>query len=485
MHPHSKTIPIGLNLPLFLASLVTLFIGSFTGLIGVWIYLIWKVAVPEYIKVGHAHMAWWSVLILLAAFFLPSLSLKARAKRFIVWTSFLAPVLWQISLAAYYVSKVQRGALDPLAFPDEFGMEYLAYGTGIFVMEVWLFFALALVVLSGIGFHLPFFSQSNPSISKYEFISGIKIPRLIFWFPVVFGLAGLLVGWYMTLAFKALNKPIDPAALVQFHGHLFFFVAGFFLTIMTLKAIGAPELLFRAALWLGYIGIPAIFIGYILFIRMEYHSLVYVLPASLYFLMMILGLLGLIAFCGLEKKEDSFHYIRGCMIFSWSILLVLVSLGAVIALVWDTHPNLTVTYEQPPGEPYPGPYPAEYLGTKDVGMTPRGLENAHLSPGSWFHVAIFWLLTLLIFGEEIFRKLGKRNLLFLMATTIPLAPFFNTVGRFAAWLEIPNGIGALYFAGHPMKMFNMISLIAVTCALLVILKKSETAENYSTLPKEK
>ncbi|MDQ7849803.1 MAG: hypothetical protein RB148_05970 [Armatimonadota bacterium] len=50
-------IRLGLSLPVFLGSLIAMFVGTFTGLLGIWLYLAWKIAVPEWIKVGHAHAA--------------------------------------------------------------------------------------------------------------------------------------------------------------------------------------------------------------------------------------------------------------------------------------------------------------------------------------------------------------------------------------------------------------------------------------------
>src|SRR3990170_3418556 len=74
----AATIRLGLSLPVFLGSLIALFAGIFPGILGVWLYAAWKIAVPEFIKVGHAHASWWSVLILLTAFFLPAVPLKPR-----------------------------------------------------------------------------------------------------------------------------------------------------------------------------------------------------------------------------------------------------------------------------------------------------------------------------------------------------------------------------------------------------------------------
>ncbi|MEM1776912.1 MAG: hypothetical protein QXY00_02505, partial [Acidilobaceae archaeon] len=75
------------------------------------------------------------------------------------------------------------------------------------------------------------------------------------------------------------------------------------------------------------------------------------------------------------------------------------------------------------------------------------------------------------------------------AITIPLAPFFNALGRYLAWapdlgpaalaLQIeepmfpgaPGGIGALWYAGHPLKAFNILALAILGIALIYIISK--------------
>lgn len=60
------TIRLGLNVPLFVASLISIAAGIFFGMVGVWGYIVQKLVVPEWVKVGDAHDAWWSVPILIA-----------------------------------------------------------------------------------------------------------------------------------------------------------------------------------------------------------------------------------------------------------------------------------------------------------------------------------------------------------------------------------------------------------------------------------
>jgi hypothetical protein len=90
-----------------------------------------------------------------------------------------------------------------------------------------------------------------------------------------------------------------------------------------------------------------------------------------------------------------------------------------------------------------------------------------------------WLIILALVGQTILvEKLRKPGLLYMFLVTIPLAPAFNMLGRYLAWWPglpagAPGGIGALWFAGHPIKGFNIISLFILGVALLYIMSKSE------------
>jgi len=90
-------------------------------------------------------------------------------------------------------------------------------------------------------------------------------------------------------------------------------------------------------------------------------------------------------------------------------------------------------------------------------------------------VALFWLLTLLLFGATIGRILGRPTLIFLVVTTIPLAPLFNAFGRIAAWANLPAGIGGMWFAAHPLKFFNVFILGWIILAMLRRLRRSDAA----------
>jgi hypothetical protein len=235
------------------------------------------------------------------------------------------------------------------------------------------------------------------------------------------------------------------------------------------------------------ISLPAILIGLLLFNLLALHSFVWVIPAGIYYALLLLSIPAIFV-AGRSKSNEEYKHgsvsgespllqhitlassIRLSVVICLSILAILVGTGAYIALAYDTTPYTTVTYKQPEGSPYPGPYPDEYIGTAPVKGTPRGLENAHLSPGSWFHVAVTWLLVLALFGNRLFEnRIGLLNLLIF---TIPMAPLFNTLGRYLAWLGIPNGIGALWFAGHPLKGFNIVVLFIIGLISLYAISKT-------------
>ncbi|MFN4046325.1 MAG: hypothetical protein ACK4H7_03180, partial [Acidilobaceae archaeon] len=78
------------------------------------------------------------------------------------------------------------------------------------------------------------------------------------------------------------------------------------------------------------------------------------------------------------------------------LTLALIATGAYISLQWATSLDATVTFRQKEW-PHVGLYydpAAGYPGTAPVRNTPRGLETAHYSPGSWAHAALTWLVAL-------------------------------------------------------------------------------------------
>ncbi|MEM2020409.1 MAG: hypothetical protein QXU41_06925 [Candidatus Nitrosocaldus sp.] len=488
------SIRLGLSIPLFIAAILSLATGTLVGLLGIWGASAWGKPVPEWEKLGHAHTAWWSILIMVAAMLMPYASLKPTAKRLITIGTFIGPVLWIGMIASYY----EVGGPRIWLFTGEDSVhtyyELPILGVGASMLEVLGFASLLLVGLSASGLKIPYL-YSKPEQSRFDLISEVYVQRKIFLIPTLTISAGVLVGFALAGIFKVTHIPIEPAALVQLHTHPAMISTSAMLILLAMSIFNVSSRVFRFAYILMLISLPAILVGLILFNLLALHSLVWVVPAGIYYALLLISIPAIFK-TGRSKgndnnEEEAKHgailgessslllqhislipTIRLAVVICLSVLAILVGTGAYIALAYDTTPYTTVTYKQPEGSPYPGPYPDEYIGTAPVKGTPRGLENAHLSPGSWFHVAIAWLIILALFGNRLFEN--RVGLLTLLIFTIPMAPLFNTLGRYLAWLGIPNGIGALWFAGHPLKGFNIVVLFIIGLISLYVLSKKRS-----------
>lgn len=99
----SKTMRIGLNVPLFIASLLAILIGApLLGLIGVWGFLAQGKVVPAFLKVLHAHICWWSLVMVISSLIVPHLSLKPAIKKLITWISFLLIPVYVVLMTMHY-----------------------------------------------------------------------------------------------------------------------------------------------------------------------------------------------------------------------------------------------------------------------------------------------------------------------------------------------------------------------------------------------
>ena len=459
-----NTIKLGLNVPLFIASLLSIGAGTFVGMVGVWGYSAQKLVVPEWVKVGHAHLGWWSVLILLAALIVPGLPFAGWFRRFLVVVSFLCPSAWILlgQLTHYYL-----------------GVEFAKWFMPVF--EILLFLGLIGTLLTAAGVKISFITAgAEPKPGRYDILSSTDVDRRVFLLPTLVSTVGIIVGFILTATFKLTHEPITPAALVQLHDHLVLISASSVIALLTLRILNVSKNLFKTSIRIMEIALPLIAVGLIAFNLLGLHSLVWNVPAAIYYVLPILAFLAALGLLPKASAEELPYTpaIRVSLAFVYALIIILVAQGAYIALVWDTSPNITVTFKQPEGVSYPGPYPATFLGTAPVKNTPRGLENAHLSPDSWSHVAALWLITLALVGSTIFvEKLKKPGLLYLFCVTIPMAPAFNMVGRYLAWWPdlpagAPAGIGALLYAGHPVKGFNIISLFIIGLAILYIMSRT-------------
>lgn len=474
------TIRLGLHIPLFIAAMVAIGAGTLTGMLGVWTAAVWGLPVPEWEKLGHAHAAWWAVLIMIAAMVLPSLELKSWVKKLITAGTFIGPTAWVGSLAFYY--EIGGPAFWRFADPAVPGTYYELPIIGLVAafLEFVGFLALGAVALTAAGLRIPVISaREPPPRSKYELISEAEVPRRVFLIPTLIIVIGVIIGFGLTTSFKLLHKPVSPAALVQLHDHSALIATSALIVLLTLTVLRVPDRVFNLAYKLMLVSLPLSLVGLLVFSFTKIHSIVWVAPAGIYYILPIIAFLASVGVFhkrttgNPENRSSHMPALRVALAVCYIGLAILIATGASIALFWVTTPDITVTYKQPEGSPYPGPYPAKYIGTAPAKGTPRGLELAHLSPGSWFHVSVVWLLILAVVGSQIFGGgiFNKPGMLYLYAVTVPLAPLFNTLARYLAWLGLPAAPGVLFFAGHPLKGFNLISLFIVALLAIYILRR--------------
>ena len=479
----SKTIRIGLNVPLFISSLCAILIGApLLGLIGVWGFLLQAKAVPAFLKVLHAHICWWSMIIVIASLIVPYLSLKPLVKKFITWGSFLLIPLYVLLMTMHYTMEhpyaLTLGAL---------GTFYISLpGAGVFVCESSFFAVMIALGFLAAGLKLPFLTSEKHELSRYEISSPIEIPRKSFLGYSFFLSIAVIAGFIILFLFTLQHKAISPAALVQMHTHLGIFSVGLVMVPLGMAAVGAKKEKIQFASTMGNTAVFFTLVGLLVFIFLKTHSIVWIAPGLLYVALLFFGWHSLWGSFGLRDGIN--HFVRIALIFIWGAMLLYALVGPLLGLLYDTNPDVTVTYKQGSSKAsgiyqsggsdnqlHVGKYPdpEHYPGTAPVKNTPRGLENLHLSPASWSHVAIFWLIILLIFGETILKAIGRPTLIFFLAVTIAQAPFFNSIGRIGAWLDLKGGPGPLYLVGHPLKTLNIIMLIVVM--LLWIKKTKERA----------
>lgn len=458
-----KTIAIGLSVPLLCAALVALFLGApILGLTGVWGFLVQKIAFPNYLKVLHAHIAWWSVVMLISALIIPSISVKQWLKKCIVIGSFLVMPLYASLMILHY--QVQ----DPYILNlGTLGSFYLTpFGFLGFLLEMAFFGSTLIIAFMAGGFSLPIFTEERHQPGKYELISETFIPRKTILLYAIFLFVAIILGLGILSQFTLQHKAISPAALVQFHTHVAFFAIGVLMTVIAMSIAGASKKAIDFAHGVGAGALAGTVLGFLAFIFLKFPSIVWVIPAMIYYAVLVIGWLSLWGKFGSKQFTGSQYYLRNALIFIWTALLIFSLAGPYLATRYDTSPDITVTYKQADGGidgKHVGPYPSseEWQGTAPNYGNPRGIENFHLSPGSWSHVAIFWLIILLLFGEKILSGLGIPNFIFFLATTIAMAPVLNSMGRIGAWIGPAVGPGALYLAGHPLKTINIVALFIV------------------------
>ena len=429
------------------------------------------IAVPQFLKIMHAHVTWWSLIILIISLLLPGLLIKSWFRRFIIVGSFLVFPLYVIAMSIHYA------VIEPMAVNvSAIGSFFISpYGAVVFALEI-LFFATTVIVgLSAIGVKLSFVYEPNPKPSTYDLTSDITIsPRAILGY-LVFLVIAVCLGLFILGQFTLQHKAVDPAALVQLHTHIGIFALGFLMIILAMNALGVKQKIITLAENLGIISLAVTVLGFLAFIYLGMPSIVWVAPAMLYFVVLAIGWLSTLGKFGLKPDGEHFNFVRVSMAVIWGALLLFVLAGPYLALQYDTTSNVTVSYKQTSGAPYIGAYPdpEKYPGSAPNVHTPRGVENFHLSPSGWAHTAIFWLVVILLFGPRIFGGIGAPHLLFMLATIIPMAPIINSIGRIGAWSGLAFGIGPLYLVGHPLKTLNVLILLIVTILWIRFAKQQD------------
>jgi hypothetical protein len=468
---NGKNIRIGLSIPVFIASLLTLFIGApVLGLTGVWAFLIRGEINPLFLKYLHAYFSFLAIIIVISSLIMPSLNLKPLFKKTATVVFFLFAPLYSLFTILHFTI-AEKWSLN-LGFGELF---VSSYSIGAFLLDILLFAVIFLISLLAAGIKIPFLTSDAQQSSKYDLRSEIQIPRIVFLVYTIFILIASIVGLFILLMFVAQLKPVSPAALVSFHGHIGIFAIGLVMGVLTLKAVGVADSKITIGFRIAAVSLILTFFGFLGFILLDMPSGAWIGPAKFFFLFFVFVWLGVWGIWGLKPSGYHFTFVRTALIFTWALLLLVTALGPWVGMRYATGRDLTVTFYQEGQElhigPYPDPRPGLYPGTAPDKGTPRGLEDFHLSVGGWLFVANFWLLVLLIFGDRIFLLMKKPNLIFFLSVIIPLAPFLNAIGRTGTYLGWPAGVGPLILAGHPLKTFTIVFLTVIGIVLLKKLKK--------------
>ncbi|MFN7088423.1 MAG: hypothetical protein ACK4NX_01175, partial [Candidatus Paceibacteria bacterium] len=252
-------------------------------------------------------------------------------------------------------------------FPPVFGG--LAFGLEI------LFFALIFfIALLAVSKKIPLISAEKQIKSKYEIFSDIYVPSKIIVVSFAFLLLAIILGWFILFKFTAAEAPIRPAALIQFHTHTGFFSIGFLMAFLAMVAVGVSERFLAAIYKIGLISLFGTVAGFLVFIVLKTHSIVWILPAMIYYGFLVACLIAIIRSRTDFPDKLHFNFAKGALIFIWFALLIFIAAGPYLSFTYNTKPDITVTYRQPQGASYPGPYPEKIIGTAPVKGTARGIE---------------------------------------------------------------------------------------------------------------
>ena len=100
---------------------------------------------------------------------------------------------------------------------------------------------------------------------------------------------GVIVGFALAAYFKAGGEPIRPSALVQLHDHLVLISTSAVISLLALKVLNVSDGVFRVATRVMEVSLPLVALGLIAFNFLGLHSIVWVLPAAIYYVLPVLA----------------------------------------------------------------------------------------------------------------------------------------------------------------------------------------------------
>jgi len=282
--------------------------GLFIGTVGFYSFSIFKAPVPEYLRLGHAILSFWSVLLILLSFILGNRNFGGMSQYF-------PPALAVAPVAA-------AGLL-------------VAWGIGFGFVSVFL-----LAVVVGVWM-IMLLLTTGFSISKDEPLGHFSLYLRLGWMVMLFSLA---LGIFMAAAFT-LRGVRPPLGLITAHTHSFLYVLLMLGSILILRLAGATGRLSRIATHfylIGAIGNPIV----VTFFALDGSLRTISLPFD--FLVFIAILLVLLALLGVESNRERLREMgvsRGLLVFSFAMILVTTAWGGLLVLLYK--PGMASEYVLP------------------------------------------------------------------------------------------------------------------------------------------
>lgn len=139
---------------------------------------------------------------------------------------------------------------------------------------------------------MPFITiEGEPKPGRYDVMSSVEVDRRVFLVPALVATLGVIADFAIAAHFKAAGQPIRPVALVQLHDHLILISASSVIALLALRVLNVSESLFKTAIRIMEVALPLVALGLIAFNILGVHSLVWVVPAGIYYILPILAFL--------------------------------------------------------------------------------------------------------------------------------------------------------------------------------------------------